>query len=33
LEEIMEKLSDSIVDLLVEAVTEFEKKYALPKQW
>jgi len=32
-EEIFESLSDSISDLLVEAVTEFEKKYSLPKQW
>jgi hypothetical protein len=32
-EEIFESLSDSIVDLLVEAVTEFERKYSLPKQW
>lgn len=32
-EKIFEDLSDSIVDLLVEAVAEFERKYSLPKRW
>lgn len=32
-EKIFEDLSDSIVDLLVEAVLEFENKYSLPKRW
>lgn len=33
LQELLEELSDSIIDLLVEAVAEFETKYSLPKQW
>jgi hypothetical protein len=31
--ELFSKLNDQIFDLLVEAVSEFEKKYSLPKQW